>query len=307
MAGAGRRRASSPWQTIAVTKKAAQVQRQHQPERRRSRLNTRTSGISRKGCALTIQACLSTGRRANDDDEGQEVERERHDPEQRHRGEVGGDVGGDREQQARRREGERQPVQPPLSSRSPPGRLRLRRRARRRPPPDRERRSRAHEQRQHAVAERPGRVLPVERQQRLDQQRIAEQRQQAAEIARAIEEVGVARRPDGRCAANHFCSSGAVDARTRNGRPRHRGQQGDQPQHGRALGRRRPAGPDRDRQGQRSQRPERRGGARPGAAGSASGSADGRTDSPPGAPSGRTPWRCSRPPASHPAPAAPCG
>ena len=141
---------------------------------------------------------------AEGEDEGQQVDRERQHPEQRHRGQVGGDVGGDPEEQARRHEGEHDPVNSPRPPRAPLGRgrraLRLRDSGRgggRGLPPEGQRAERD-ENGQRRVAQaperglgEPGRSLQV--QVRLHQGGIAQEGQHAAQVAGRVEKVGIAR------------------------------------------------------------------------------------------------------------------
>ena len=123
-------------------------------------------------------------------DEGEQVERERHDPQQRHGGDVLRDVVGHREQQQRARRGERAPQHWRASvggGASPPSRLR-----RRRAPRMDGRRARAgstlasprraHSTDEERVARRPADRLRARRRPRLDSERIAEQRQQRREV-----------------------------------------------------------------------------------------------------------------------------
>ena len=136
-----------------------------------------------------------------------QVDGEREHPEERDGGDVRGDVGGGAEEQARRHEGEGRP--PDAAARRHPlvaagqGRRRgvgLAVRAggggRGRAAPDHQR-ARDDQRREDQVAQGPEPRLrdgagTGERQPRLDEHRIAQQREQAAEIARRIEEVRVA-------------------------------------------------------------------------------------------------------------------
>ena len=165
-------------------------------------------------------------------DEGRQIKRQRHDPEQRRRGEVGGDVGGHREQQARRHEGVANPAQPFGDSR-----------ARRRlghhrsgdhmaAVPDPTERNSECEQPQ---PERPVAALLPQWQGRLDDQRIGEQRQQAAGVAGGVQEVRVA--GGGVIGARKPALQQGRRCRYREkGRPDGRRQPGDQPGNRAAFG-----------------------------------------------------------------------
>ena len=63
----------------------------------------------RTAAAVNMRSCENGGRRANTITQVEEIERERHHPQQRRRRDVGRDVRGDRDQQARRHGGERTP------------------------------------------------------------------------------------------------------------------------------------------------------------------------------------------------------
>ena len=61
------------------------------------------------GWTATTSQCGMIGRRCEHNDEGQEIERKRKHPQQRDRGDVGRDMGGDRDQEPRGYRGERDP------------------------------------------------------------------------------------------------------------------------------------------------------------------------------------------------------
>ena len=90
---------------------AEQVQRQAQPERQGpgeqqdQRDEDERLGLDHPGVAQPRPA-------REGDDVGQEIQRERHHPEQRHCGQIGGDVGRHREQEAGRDQREHEPAQP---------------------------------------------------------------------------------------------------------------------------------------------------------------------------------------------------
>ena len=184
---------------------------------------------------------------------GQEIERERHHPQQRDRGKIGGDVRGHREQEAGGDQRETKPAQPAW----PADRVALLetgccRRARRggSAAPDHHPAARDG-QGQDAVARGPQQTLLVQRQALLDQQRIGQEGEHAAEIARSVQEVRVGRR--------RMAAACEPSLRQRRGRgdsekgqtqgPRH---QPDQPRDRRAADRRMPIGADRHGQAEAS-------------------------------------------------------
>ena len=133
------------------------------------------------------------------DHEGEEIERERDDPQQRHRGDVGRDMRGHRDQQAGRHGREEDPAHDVA-----PGRRRGLGRARRRRGGRRRRRrlvgrlpqqiaAAGDQQDQDDEARRPQPGLRGERDERLDQDRIRQQREEAADIAGGIEEIRIVR------------------------------------------------------------------------------------------------------------------
>ena len=125
-------------------------------------------------------------------DVGDQIERQRQHPQQRHRGDVGRQMGGNAEQQARRREREHGPMQTPA-----PGygfamlapRNRLGRGAGGAKPDA----AQQHEQGEHRVADGPCVRLITQAYQRLDQERIGNQCADTAQIAEAVEKVGIVR------------------------------------------------------------------------------------------------------------------
>ena len=127
------------------------------------------------------------------DDEGQKVKCERHDPEERHRRNVDRDMRGDGHQQAGRYGGERHP-----GCGIPPGRGRrfggFARGGVRQPcggAP--EQRAAAGDQReQEEVTQGPKPRLVAQPHKRLDQHRIGQQRQETADVAGGVKEIGVA-------------------------------------------------------------------------------------------------------------------
>ena len=155
------------------------------------------------------------GPAAERDDEAQQIDREREHPEQGKGGDVRGDVGGDAEEQARGGEGERHPVEAPADGRRGPAPLgglgRRRRRGRhaagvrcgrgpRGAPPDGDDRAEDDQDGEQEIAEGPQPCLREppgisELEARLDQRGVAQQREHAPEIARGVEEVGVAGGP----------------------------------------------------------------------------------------------------------------
>ena len=196
--------------------------------------------------------------RAERDDERQEIERQRRDPEERHRRDVGREVRRDGEHQARRNERERDPRETALPvERRPSDRLTAsvvtrgcRHRPRGAPPPGGDRDAR--QEHEHRVADRPDPTLHAQRERRLDRDRIHQQREQAPEIARGVEEVRILR---GRMI-------GLGEPALKHGRRRRQreerqtdrpGEQQEQPADRIAIDGRRRVGTNRERQRQRRQ------------------------------------------------------
>ncbi len=188
--------------------------------------------------------------------ERQQVERQRHDPQQRRRRHIGGQDGRGSIQQAGRDEGE----QPPAQHGRALGRL-ARRRAllaagRRRggrggaPGPH----GAGHAQQpQQRVAHAPALRLGRQRAARLDQERIGEQGHQAAEVARGVQRVGSgARRGGERRLQQRRARGERQDGRPDRGHPH-----GEQPQRLAAASRRR-RGPPRPEHGRQRQEPGQR-------------------------------------------------
>jgi hypothetical protein len=186
---------------------------------------------------------------------GQEVERERHHPEQRHRGKIGGDVRGHREQETRRHQRETKPAQPALPADRfalvDPGRCRRARLARSAAPDDHG--AAGDGQSERPVPGDPEQPLLVQRQARLDQQRIGQEREHAAEIACAVQEVRVGRRrmAAAREPSLHQRRGGRDREKRQADGPRH---QPDQPGDRRPADRRMPIGADRHRQAEAGDR-----------------------------------------------------
>ena len=123
---------------------------------------------------------------------GQQIKRQRQHPQQRRRGDVGRDMRGHRDQEARRHRGEQDP-----SGAQDPGRRRrigllgLRithrwnRRTQQQGPAARD------QQDQQSVTAGPDQVLRAQREHGLQQHRIRQQRQETADIGRSVEEVGI--------------------------------------------------------------------------------------------------------------------
>ena len=205
-------------------------------------------------------------------DEAEQIEDQRHHPEQRGGGNVGGDVGGDAEQQRGRHECQDGPGQAltqgqALAQAGGAGCLRADRvTAQGGKQVDGVLRlglagmagtedgcggAQDQAERHDPEAAGPERRLQVERQHRLDQQRIGEQRQQAAGVAGGIEEIRVARGlvvQVGEPALQQ--RRGGRDGEHR--QPHHQRQPDQQPERGRGARRRR-ARAQVERQGQRSQ------------------------------------------------------
>ena len=134
------------------------------------------------------------------DHEGEQIERERNHPEQRHCGDVGRNVRGHRDQKARRHGREEDPAHDVA-----PGRRRFFRRARLRRGGGRCRRrlvgrlpqqiaAAGDQQDENDESRRPYPGLRGERDERFDQDRIRQQREEAADVAGGVEEVRIARR-----------------------------------------------------------------------------------------------------------------
>ncbi len=123
---------------------------------------------------------------------GQEIKRQRQHPQQGRRGDVGGNMRGHRDQQARRHRGEKDPARAQAQGRRRRigiGCQRI----------DRGRHRRAQQQQtarpdqndQQAIAAGPDQVLRAQREHRLQQHRIGQQRQEAADIGGGIEEIWI--------------------------------------------------------------------------------------------------------------------
>ena len=149
----------------------------------------------------------------------QQVERERHQPQQRHRGDVLREVVGDREQQHRAGRRQREPehvrrfaaADAVVAAVAASHRLAA---ACARP-------ARA-KQRESGEQPRPHAHLLRAAEERLDQERIADQREQRGEVRQREQAVGVS---PGRARANQACSSGLVEASRKYGRPTRRAEQ----------------------------------------------------------------------------------
>ena len=183
-------------------------------EERHDREHARCTGITYDSgwfiCAISISVRTMTasgmkrrasaraphGRRAERDDEGERDRRQRHHPQQRNRRDVGRDIARDREQQARWHEGERHPARAPAPTRSPPRDSSDRRRRGVRCAPRRQTdAAQTSRQARRARRSRPstGRACCLQPQRRLDDQRVGEQRGEAAQVARGVEEIRIAR------------------------------------------------------------------------------------------------------------------
>ncbi len=189
----GRRLASSPWQASAITKNAARLTAiTRKMLSSASKIKVATSAATKKGCAASTIQCGMTGLGRKHDDEGHKIERERDHPEERRRGDVRSQMRGDRDQQGRRNGGEPDPDQ-----RIQPGRRRraaavgLRRGLERAAGPPQQHPADRDQDDQQIEQNRPDAGLLAELAERLDHERIAQQRQEAADIARRVEEVRV--------------------------------------------------------------------------------------------------------------------
>ena len=153
------------------------------------------AGGKRRG--LQQQGDVGGDRRAGleGEDEAGEVQGQGQHPQERRGGHVGGDVAGHAQHQAGGDGGQRHPDQPiaPGNRRGPLGwEAEWRARA---PRTDHGYGQAAHQQDELAVSEAPAQALGVQRQHRFNDQRIGEQRQQAAEVAGGVECVGLAALP----------------------------------------------------------------------------------------------------------------
>ncbi len=143
------------------------------------------------------------------EDEGQQVEPERQDPEQRHRGNIRRDVRGGPEHKTRRHECERKPPQPLLPGwrRCGAGCVILARADVRlstiprcqAPGSQRRQPAEGDEDGHHCIANRPEPGLLRERERRFDDERVRHQRTNAAGVAGRVQEVGVASLPVVKC------------------------------------------------------------------------------------------------------------
>ena len=127
------------------------------------------------------------------DDEGQEVERERKHPQQRHRRDIGGDVRGHRHQQARRHRRERHPGRGVAPGRRRVGRVGRGRRCRLIRGPPQQNTAGDQQRDQQAETERPDLGLVAQPHEWLDHARIGHECEEASDIAGGVEEIGVFR------------------------------------------------------------------------------------------------------------------
>ena len=130
--------------------------------------------------------------RLEDEHEGQEVERKRNDPQQRRRGDVGRDVSGYRHQHSRRNRGQ----ECPAAKRAPGRRRRCQRVVARDHSGARRRAQQQHAARRDQREQQPISAAPqsdvlAQRQRRLENERVGQQRQEAADIRGRVEEVRV--------------------------------------------------------------------------------------------------------------------
>ena len=177
--------------------------------------------------------------------EGEQIERERHDPEERRRRDIGGDVGGHRDDQAGRDRGERHPRQPVARRRRLGRGVRWPRCSAGAP---RTGWRTAIRTASTAKPARPQLCLVLERQHRLDGDRIGDQRRERSEIGGGIENVGIARL---RVAAGGEPALQQRRARRQDGErqsDRDR-EQADEPERDAGRGRRAETVRDADRQG----------------------------------------------------------
>ena len=157
-----------------------------------------SGSTQRAACAASKRAHEHAPR--EDQHEGQQVDDERHDPEERHRGDVGREKRRHAKQQARRHERQRNPVKPlapARASNAAPGvesaagsdceramRTRL---------AGREVEAGGRQQHERDISARPDRALLGESQRRLEQRRIRDEREDAADVAGNGQEIRIAR------------------------------------------------------------------------------------------------------------------
>ena len=202
---------------------------------------------------------------AEHEGEREEVDRQRHDPEERDRRDVGGQIGRDAQHQARRDGGEEHPARAP-GPRDGPVRA-VRRRGARRGRGERarglprmtgragtpEREGAGGGQHDQApVAPCPEVTLRVQAEQALDDDRVGEEREHAAEVARRVEDVRVSRSRVAR-RGEPGLEDGARRGDGEEGEPDGHREQGEEPGDRARLAGRRPARRQRDRQDQERQ------------------------------------------------------
>ena len=178
-------------------------------------------------------------------DEGEQVDRKRHHPQERRRRDVRGQIGGDRDHEARRHRGQRDPAHPlaGTGARNIDGRGRCGGRYR----ADRQQSGAGEQHREQRETDRPDRCLRLQGQERLDDHGIGEQGRERTEIGRGVEHVRIAGLP---------VATGGKPAlqqrRTRRQRekrqPDRRREQAEQPERRTLRRRNTPTGRDRDRQ-----------------------------------------------------------
>ena len=124
------------------------------------------------------------------DDEGQQIQGQRHDPEEGRRGHIGRQVRGDAEHQAGRRGRQQDQLQllQPGDGRADRQRRRLFGRVT--TAPDHDGQGRDHQD-EDAIADAPAAALTAQGRQRLDQQRIGQQGQEAAQVRSGVEDIGI--------------------------------------------------------------------------------------------------------------------
>ena len=183
---------------------------------------------------------------------GQQIQRQRQHPQQRCGGDVGGDMRGHRDQQAGRHRGKKDPARPQAPGRcgsigffGSQSALGHDRRA------QQQHAARRDQNDQQAIAAGPDQVLRAQREHRLQQHRIGQQRQETADIRGGIEEVGIG--AVGMAGANEPGLQQRIVGRQRKERqPDRDREQAEQPE--RVARGRRLAPPACDRQRQRQQR-----------------------------------------------------
>ena len=222
----------------------------------------------RDGQELDPQPVRDEPAPAEHERERQEIDRQRPDPEQRDRRDVGGQVRRHAQHQARRHGGEGDPARAPRERdgpvcpapvpRPPAGasgrRPRLLRTAGPRPPEADG--AGGGEQDEAAVPPGPEAALRLQVEEPLDDQRVREEREQAPDVAGRVEDVGIAGGPV-LGGGEPGLENGAGGGDREEGEPDGDGEKREEPRHGARVAGRDPARRQRDRQGRERQEQDR--------------------------------------------------